>query len=64
MAGRAAAETGYDGGYWIEGTKGDGVYKTSDGGLTWTKVLDGGAEAGATELVMEPGTNQVLYAAI
>jgi photosystem II stability/assembly factor-like uncharacterized protein len=41
-----------------------GVYKTTDGGLTWTRVLEGGADAGAIELVMDPGNNKVLYAAL
>lgn len=40
-----------------------GVYKTSDGGLTWTRILDAGADAGATELLMDPHNNKVLYAA-
>jgi photosystem II stability/assembly factor-like uncharacterized protein len=41
-----------------------GIYKTLDGGLTWTKVLDGGPDAGGTELVMDPTNNKVLYAAL
>ncbi len=41
-----------------------GVYKTTDGGLTWTRVLEGGADVGATELVMDPTNNKVLYAAL
>jgi photosystem II stability/assembly factor-like uncharacterized protein len=40
-----------------------GVYKTTDGGLTWTRILDAGQFAGATELVMDPSNNKVLYAA-
>ncbi|MGE3617544.1 MAG: glycosyl hydrolase [Gemmatimonadales bacterium] len=40
-----------------------GVYKTTDGGLTWNRVLDTGLDAGATELVMDPTNNKVLYAA-
>ena len=40
-----------------------GLYKTTDGGLTWTKVLDAGPDAGVTELVMDPSNNKVLYAA-
>ncbi|MBK6485348.1 MAG: hypothetical protein IPF98_00450 [Gemmatimonadetes bacterium] len=40
-----------------------GIYKTSDGGLTWTRVLDVGPEAGGTDLVMDPQNNKVLYAA-
>jgi photosystem II stability/assembly factor-like uncharacterized protein len=40
-----------------------GVYKTSDGGQTWTRVLDAGPDAGGTELVMDPANNKVIYAA-
>ena len=41
-----------------------GVYKTTDGGTSWTRVLDGGPDAGATELVMDPRNPLVLYAAL
>ncbi len=41
-----------------------GVYKTTDGGLTWARVLDGGPDAGGTELVMDPMNDKVLYAAV
>ena len=40
-----------------------GVYKTSDGGLTWQRVLHVDDDTGATELVMDPQNNKVLYAA-
>jgi photosystem II stability/assembly factor-like uncharacterized protein len=40
-----------------------GVYKTTDGGLTWSNVLFVNADTGATELVMDPANNKVLYAA-
>ncbi|HJU75967.1 MAG TPA: hypothetical protein VJ717_19650, partial [Gemmatimonadaceae bacterium] len=50
------------GNLWAAGGE-RGVYKTTDGGLTWSKVLDGGPDAGATELVMDPANNKVLYAA-
>ncbi len=41
-----------------------GVFKTTDGGLTWTRVLVPVNEStGATELVMDPSNNKVLYAA-
>lgn len=40
-----------------------GVYKTTDGGKTWKKVLySGNPQAGAIDLVMEPGNPQTLYA--
>jgi photosystem II stability/assembly factor-like uncharacterized protein len=41
-----------------------GVYKSTDGGLSWTRILDGGADVGATELVMDPTNNKVIYAAL
>lgn len=40
-----------------------GIYKTTDGGLTWQRVLFVDDNTGATELVMNPGNNKVLYAA-
>lgn len=40
-----------------------GVYKTTDGGQTWTRVLHVDDDTGATELVMDPTNNHVLYAA-
>lgn len=39
-----------------------GVYKTIDGGKTWKRVLFANNEAGAIDLVMEPGNPSVLYA--
>ena len=47
---------------WKEG--GDrGLYKTTDGGRTWKAVLTVDAHTGVTDLVMEPGNPEVLYAA-
>ncbi|HEX8029818.1 MAG TPA: hypothetical protein VF491_15200 [Vicinamibacterales bacterium] len=40
-----------------------GVYKTTDGGLTWNRILNVDENTGATELVMDPSNNKVLYAA-
>jgi photosystem II stability/assembly factor-like uncharacterized protein len=40
-----------------------GVFKSTDGGLTWTNVLFVNEDTGATELVQDPGNNKVLYAA-
>jgi len=40
-----------------------GVYKTTDGGLTWARVLHVDDDTGATELVMDPANNKTLYAA-
>ncbi len=41
-----------------------GVFRTLDGGRTWTKVLGPDAAAGAIDLAFEPGNPQVLYAAL
>ncbi len=40
-----------------------GVYKTTDGGLTWARILHVDEDTGATELVMDPLNNKVIYAA-
>ncbi len=39
-----------------------GIYKTTDGGKTWKKVLYVNDSTGASDLVMEPGNPSVLYA--
>lgn len=41
-----------------------GVYKTSDGGRTWKKVLFVNDETGAIDLAMDPKDPRVLYAAM
>src|SRR5580698_684304 len=41
-----------------------GVFKTSDGGKTWKKVLYKDDNTGAIELVMDPKSPEVLYAAM
>ncbi len=40
-----------------------GVYKTTDGGKTWKKVLYIGDDVGIADLVMDPSNNLILYAA-
>jgi photosystem II stability/assembly factor-like uncharacterized protein len=40
-----------------------GLYKTTDGGKTWKKILDGGEWAGATDIVLDPRNPDVLLAA-
>ena len=40
-----------------------GVYKTTDGGQNWQRVLHVDDDTGATELVMDPSNNKTLYAA-
>jgi photosystem II stability/assembly factor-like uncharacterized protein len=39
-----------------------GVYKTTDGGKNWKRTLYVNNQTGASDLVMEPGNPQVLYA--
>ncbi|HEX4012723.1 MAG TPA: hypothetical protein VHX17_02400 [Candidatus Cybelea sp.] len=41
-----------------------GVFKTTDGGRTWNKVLYENADTGAISLAMEPGDPNVVYAAL
>jgi hypothetical protein len=41
-----------------------GVFRTTDGGATWTKVLFVDENTGATDLVIDPANPQVLYAAM
>ena len=41
-----------------------GVYRSANGGLTWTRVLYVSDEAGAIDLSMDPSNPRVLYAAM
>ena len=41
-----------------------GVYKTTDGGKTWNKILFRNDSTGAAELVMDPSNPDVLYAGL
>src|SRR5579863_5180973 len=41
-----------------------GVFKTSDGGKTWSKVLYKDENTGAISLAMQPGDPDVIYAAL
>jgi photosystem II stability/assembly factor-like uncharacterized protein len=41
-----------------------GVYKTTDGGATWSRVLFVDDDTGATDLAMDPSDPSVLYAAM
>jgi len=41
-----------------------GVYRTTDGGLSWTRILFVSDEAGAVDLAMDATNPRVLYAAI
>ena len=40
-----------------------GIYKTSDGGKTWSQVLSRNDSTGASDLAMDPANPDVLYAA-
>jgi len=40
-----------------------GVYRTTDGGRTWTRVLEVNETTGATDLVFDPTNPNVIYAA-
>src|SRR5680860_369148 len=41
-----------------------GVFKTTDGGESWNKVLYKGPEAGAADLIIDPNNPEVIYASI
>ncbi len=41
-----------------------GVYRTSDGGGTWSRVLFQGDDAGAIDIAIEPGRPDVVFAAL
>lgn len=47
---------------WSKGGQ-RGIFKTTDGGQHWKKVLGGNEWTGATDLVMDPRNPDVLYAA-
>ncbi|MEM9929211.1 MAG: glycosyl hydrolase, partial [Bacteroidota bacterium] len=47
---------------WTSGGE-RGVYKTTDGGTTWTQVLGDDEWMGATDLLIDPRNPDVLYAA-
>jgi photosystem II stability/assembly factor-like uncharacterized protein len=39
-----------------------GVFKSTDGGASWTKVLGKGSSVGAIDLAMDPGDSKTIYA--
>jgi photosystem II stability/assembly factor-like uncharacterized protein len=39
-----------------------GVYRSSDGGLSWKKILFANADAGAVDLCMDPNNPRILFA--
>ena len=44
--------------------EGRGVYKSTDGGETWNKILFANEDAGAVDLVFQPGNPRIIYASI
>ena len=41
-----------------------GVYKTTDGGTTWNKILYVGPGTGAADVIMDPKNSNILYASM
>jgi photosystem II stability/assembly factor-like uncharacterized protein len=41
-----------------------GVFRSSDGGRSWTKVLDRGPETGAVDLAFDPTNSKTIYATV
>ncbi len=41
-----------------------GVFRSSNGGRSWTKILDRGPETGAVDLAFDPTTSQTIYATV
>lgn len=39
-----------------------GVYKSTDGGMTWKRVLFANADAGAVDLILDPNNPRIIYA--
>lgn len=39
-----------------------GVYRSTDGGKTWKRVLFAGAQAGANEVILDPSNPRIVYA--
>ncbi|MEO7274599.1 MAG: hypothetical protein ABIX28_04405 [Vicinamibacterales bacterium] len=52
------------GGHAWTGNETRGVFKTTDGGRTWAKVLYRSPRTGAIDLVMDPADPETLYAAL
>ena len=50
------------GGLWSNSAE-RGVFKTTDGGKTWNKILFVNETTGCSELIMDPSNPEVLYAA-
>ncbi|MBI3004750.1 MAG: hypothetical protein HYY49_04970 [Ignavibacteriales bacterium] len=48
---------------WSDGTE-RGVYKTTDGGKTWKRILFANEKSGCADLVMDPANPEKLFAAM
>jgi len=46
----------------FKGTEERGVYRTTDGGETWERILFANADAGAVDLILDPNNPRVVYA--
>ncbi|MEZ5317840.1 MAG: hypothetical protein R2752_10605 [Vicinamibacterales bacterium] len=51
-------------GHLYEANDERGVFKSTNGGATWTKVLFKGPDVGASEVVIDPTNSRVVYAAL
>ena len=50
--------------FGTEGNEERGVFKTTDGGKTWTKVLYNSPRAGAVDIEIDPTNPRILYASL
>lgn len=50
--------------FGTEGNKERGVYKTTDGGKTWNKVLFHNRHTGAVDIEVDPNNPRILYASL
>lgn len=50
--------------FGTEGNEERGVFKTTDGGNTWTKVLYNNPRAGAVDIEIDPTNPRILYASL
>lgn len=41
-----------------------GLYRTSDGGASWDRILEGDSDTGAVDVAMDPSDPSILYAAL